>query len=314
MTITTEQEQQLHDDVGREWGEWVRTARPVKTIVLKDAEDRMAQMLGIREVPRGGKLSLGWCLMHIADLSNMPSPRSRVPEVQALDRLGHMGRSMPGMARLVHALMVQKLALHRHRHNCYQWIGRNAEVTLFSDAWLPFHQQVLDWAMLQMPLDSLESQLGHHIKVFKTREGRLHCTDGPAVVTSAGRKLYAMFGVNMDEQDFELRGDAHRILTQVKNSEVQRALIQEMGTELFIQDSGMVPFHRDETGCLYRIESKSKQEWIRHREHLCWVHVTCPSTDRQYMLAVPPGTRTAREGVAWTFGKVPEDYHPQKET
>jgi hypothetical protein len=32
------------------------------------------------------------------------------------------------------------------------------------------------------------------------------------------------------------------------------------------------------------------------------------------MLRVPPGTRTAREGVAWTFGMQAKDYKPKVET
>jgi hypothetical protein len=32
-------------------------------------------------------------------------------------------------------------------------------------------------------------------------------------------------------------------------------------------------------------------------------------THRTYWLRVPPRTRTAREGVAWTFGMDAADYH-----
>ncbi|GCD78273.1 hypothetical protein JCM31826_17550 [Thermaurantimonas aggregans] len=50
------------------------------------------------------------------------------------------------------------------------------------------------------------------------------------------------------------------------------------------------------------------------REHLQFVKVTCPSTGRNYMLCVPPTIATAREAVAWTFGKHPDDYNPLLET
>jgi hypothetical protein len=33
-----------------------------------------------------------------------------------------------------------------------------------------------------------------------------------------------------------------------------------------------------------------------------------------YWLRVPPDTKTAREGVAWTFGTRPEEYQPEAET
>ena len=44
-------------------------------------------------------------------------------------------------------------------------------------------------------------------------------------------------------------------------------------------------------------------------EQLVMVECVCPSTDRVYMLRVPPSTRSAREGLAWTFGyDDPQEY------
>ena len=37
-------------------------------------------------------------------------------------------------------------------------------------------------------------------------------------------------------------------------------------------------------------------------------------TSRTYWLRVPPATRTAREGIAWTFGLTEAEYHPEKQT
>jgi hypothetical protein len=37
-------------------------------------------------------------------------------------------------------------------------------------------------------------------------------------------------------------------------------------------------------------------------------------TRRTYWLRVPPSTRTAKEGVAWTFGLQAEAYAPVRET
>lgn len=38
--------------------------------------------------------------------------------------------------------------------------------------------------------------------------------------------------------------------------------------------------------------------------------VTCPSTGHNYILSVPPRTKTCRDAVAWTFGLDPEKYRP----
>jgi hypothetical protein len=37
-------------------------------------------------------------------------------------------------------------------------------------------------------------------------------------------------------------------------------------------------------------------------------------TFRTYFLRVPPETRTARQGVAWTFGMTEQEYAPTVET
>ncbi|MFD4433505.1 DUF6745 domain-containing protein [Nocardia sp. NPDC058497] len=37
-------------------------------------------------------------------------------------------------------------------------------------------------------------------------------------------------------------------------------------------------------------------------------------SNRTYWLRVPPTTRTAREGVAWTFGLAAEAYEPVQQT
>ena len=37
-------------------------------------------------------------------------------------------------------------------------------------------------------------------------------------------------------------------------------------------------------------------------------------TSRTYWLRVPPATRTAKEGVAWTFGLTAETYEPERQT
>lgn len=48
-----------------------------------------------------------------------------------------------------------------------------------------------------------------------------------------------------------------------------------------------------------------------------WVTDSTPEPDgtsRTYWLRVPPTTRTAREGVSWTFGVTEADYEPLVQT
>ena len=59
--------------------------------------------------------------------------------------------------------------------------------------------------------------------------------------------------------------------------------------------------------------------WLPGDEPLVMVKVVSatPETDSSftdYFLRVPPGIQTAREAVAWTFGKTPDVYDPEQES
>ena len=45
-----------------------------------------------------------------------------------------------------------------------------------------------------------------------------------------------------------------------------------------------------------------------------YVQVQDASTERQYLLRVPPTIQTAAEAVAWTFQLAGDDYRPVQET
>ncbi len=73
-----------------------------------------------------------------------------------------------------------------------------------------------------------------------------------------------------------------------------------------------VRLHQDDAGTLWRAE-------VPGDEPLVMVEVVNATpepggTRRVYWLRVPPGTRTAREGVAWTFGLSEEQYRPLRES
>jgi hypothetical protein len=88
-----------------------------------------------------------------------------------------------------------------------------------------------------------------------------------------------------------------------ENAELQRELVDAYGGfERYLADAGAVAVHQDETGTLVRRETSG--------EAIVAVQVVCPSTGRQYALRVPPATKTAREGVAWTFGVDASAYNP----
>lgn len=119
-----------------------------------------------------------------------------------------------------------------------------------------------------------------------------------------------------------------------RNTEVRRVMVERFGVERLMRESGGEVIHEDATGRLWRRlvgppprpPARSWGQWMAHRrrphppaEYLTIVEVrnATPEPDgttRTYFLRVPPETRTARQGVAWTFGMTEHEYAPTAET
>jgi hypothetical protein len=150
-------------------------------------------------------------------------------------------------------------------------------------------------------------------ELHRDEQGGLHSESGPAVLYRDGWGVWAIHGVRVSEQIVmrpeSLTGGQIR---DEPNAEVRRVMVERFGHERFIRESGARLVQEDDVGKLWRTE-------IDDDEPVVVVEVlnSTPEPDgsvRSYMLRVPPATRTAREGVAWTFD-VPEDvYEPVVQT
>ena len=146
-------------------------------------------------------------------------------------------------------------------------------------------------------------------------EGRLHDWDGrPAAEWSTGRGLYFWRGVEMTES----AGSKPDAVTALRiagwaNAERRRVAIERMGLELFLEGLGATAVQQDDYGTLWRTEREVGGEPFVAVEV---VNATVEPDDsrRRYFLRVPPDTRTARRGVAWTFGLTKRSYAPVLES
>ncbi|MFB7670488.1 DUF6745 domain-containing protein [Kitasatospora purpeofusca] len=149
--------------------------------------------------------------------------------------------------------------------------------------------------------------------LHRDEAGRLDRADGPALEYSDGFALHAWRGMPVPAEFLAGLGTVtvERIRTE-ENAELRRVLLEHYGYERYLADSGAEPMHRDETGVLWRIQ-------LPDDEPVVMVEVVNSTAEpdgtfRTYWLRVPPDTRTARAGVAWTFGTTEAEYHPQRET
>ncbi|MFE3019492.1 DUF6745 domain-containing protein [Streptomyces sp. NPDC059256] len=149
--------------------------------------------------------------------------------------------------------------------------------------------------------------------LHRDEAGRLDSGEGPALAFPDGFSLYAWRGMPVPAAFLdELSSiDASRIRNE-ENAELRRVMLEHYGYDRYLAESGAKPMHKDESGILWRIELADDEDVVMVEV----VNSTAEpdGTFRTYWLRVPPTTRTAREGVAWTFGLQEQAYEPLRQT
>jgi hypothetical protein len=151
------------------------------------------------------------------------------------------------------------------------------------------------------------------LAVHRDNLGRLHHGDGPALSYPDGWGLHAWRGMPIPAAVAAQL--PHLTVEQIRdeaNAEVRRVMLEHFGFDRYLRASGARELGRDETGILWRVE-------LERDEPLVMVEVVNSTpepdgTSRTYFLRVPPNIRTARAGVAWTFGLTEEEYRPLAQT
>jgi hypothetical protein len=149
--------------------------------------------------------------------------------------------------------------------------------------------------------------------LHRDEAGRLDNGDGPALAYPDGFALCAWRGMPVPAAFLaELATLTPDRIRAEENAELRRVMLEYYGYDRYLTDSGARPVDRDETGTLWRIALEGDEPVV-----MVEVLNSTPEPDgsvRTYWLRVPPTTRTARAGVAWTFGVPEEAYQPSRET
>jgi hypothetical protein len=97
-----------------------------------------------------------------------------------------------------------------------------------------------------------------------------------------------------------------------RNAELRRVLLERMGYARFMEEAKAEILHTDHDA---GGERKLVRVPLPRDEDLVCIMVRCPSTGREYVIRVPPTTRTCRKAAAWIAGFEDEtDYRPLAET
>jgi hypothetical protein len=149
--------------------------------------------------------------------------------------------------------------------------------------------------------------------VHRDEAGRLHRSDGPALAWPDGFAVHAWHGMPVPAELIARLADV-RIddIHAERNVELRRVLLEHYGFDRYLREVGATRLQQDAAGTLW-------QAALPGDEPLVMVEVVnaTPEPDgtcRVYWLRVPPGIRTAREGVAWTFGLSEDRYRPVRES
>ncbi|AEV83539.1 hypothetical protein ACWT_2902 [Actinoplanes sp. SE50] len=151
------------------------------------------------------------------------------------------------------------------------------------------------------------------VALTRDNVGRLHRGDGPALEFADGYGLWAWRGMPIPAG---LAAELPRLsvdrIRGESNAEIRRVMLEHFGYERYLREAGARKRDADETGVLWWLD-------LPGDEPLAMVEVVnaTPEPDgssRVYWLRVPPQTRTAREGVAWTFGLTADEYQPLIQT
>ncbi|MFJ3671432.1 DUF6745 domain-containing protein [Streptomyces sp. NPDC090106] len=149
--------------------------------------------------------------------------------------------------------------------------------------------------------------------LHRDEAGRLDHGDGPALSYPDGFALHAWRGMPVPAAFLaELPTLTPERIRAEENAELRRVMLEYYGYDRYLTDSGARPLHHDETGTLWRIDLPDDEPVV-----MVEVLNSTPEPDgthRTYWLRVPPTTRTAKAGVAWTFGLDAGTYAPERET
>jgi hypothetical protein len=241
----------------------------------------------------------------------------RIDADDALTRLGvrarHAALRLRGLPRLLPRWSFEEVAVGPH--------------DLASLGVYEYLHDVLAWQQLTQPMRGLWkiaksagwivphehvcwiSERPSHLRV--DARGRLHCPDGPALRYPDGWCAHAWKGVHVPQWMIE---HPDRI-TLAKISDtfepvLRNCMIEIMGPERFVAIGGAARVAEDETGTLWR-----KLWGYRGVTVGSWSAVEVANgtaegdgSRKRYFLRVPAYVRTAREGVAWTYGLTGEQY------
>ncbi len=170
----------------------------------------------------------------------------------------------------------------------------------------------LDLEKLVLPVNrNIEDILPNDLILHSHQDdqGRFHHETGPSISYKGGLNLYHWHGVRIPREWITTKPPSPKEALSWKNMEQRWAACEIIGWKNIIceLDAKVINENPDpEIGTLLEVGIPN---FGRNR----FLRVRC-GTGREFVLAVPPTMRTARQANAWTWGLDEDDYYPEIRT
>jgi hypothetical protein len=149
--------------------------------------------------------------------------------------------------------------------------------------------------------------------INRDANGRLHSPTGPSIAYPSGWALYHWHGAAVPQHVIDQPEKITvKEIESERNAEVRRVLLDRFGLPRYLRESGAVQSQRDDWGTIYRKPIAGDEDLVMVRV----VNATAEpdGSKKEYWLRVPPNMETARQAVAWSFGREANEYRPRVET
>ena len=161
--------------------------------------------------------------------------------------------------------------------------------------------------------------------IKRDEQGRLHCTNGPAVEWINGDVHYFVKGIEVPESWIKEKVTLDDI-QNASNAELRRIAMELYGYKEYMINSGAKKIASDEWGELYKLEVKDDEPitMVSVLNSTCEPYHAMGLEQRQefrdselpnreawfkrYLLRVPPDTKSPLEGLAWSHNMSMEEY------
>ena len=147
------------------------------------------------------------------------------------------------------------------------------------------------------------------IESIRFNERKLaHCSSGCFLRYRDGFEIYAWHGVRIPEKWIKNPESIDPLKEQ--NQELRRCAFEILGWDRALSKIPHEVIQKDDFGTLIR----TKQALNDGDTFAQFIRVIDPSTNRNYLLRVPPTIKTAKEGVGATFGLSESEYNPVEQS